>query len=216
MRDDNQTTYTRLLEIMGRGSSLGEHPIGGTYIGVPPGNGFDRICLFEYEKAPQNTFSLAIFAGNTCKQARELYNHFSYAKVIDLEKDGWTVASNFHFAWQRKNILDTRADQALALSEYIAYWSSATGKKNNRLYKRDEFDLLRDTLRAAKMMDDQDIADFSEYFRTHKYQSVITCPGIINRISYPIARLDENTESLAAELKDKMMSLHKIYSRNAR
>ena len=101
---DNKAIYTRILEIMGEGYSLGEHPIGGTYIEFS-GNGFNRICLYEYEKAPKNTFSLAIFAGDTCTQARKLFKHFSYAKVIDLEKGAWFVKSNFHFAWQRKNIL---------------------------------------------------------------------------------------------------------------
>ena len=69
-------------------------------------------------------------------------------------------------------------------------------------------------MRNANMMDDRDIAAFNEYFRTHNYQSAITCPGIINRISYSKERLNENTESLAAELKEKMMALDEIYSQN--
>lgn len=204
-----QTTYTRLLEIMGRGHHFGEHPFGGPYFEFP-GNGFNRIFMVEH----QNTFSLAINAGNTCAQARELYKHFTYAKVIDLEEGGWTLRSNFHFAFQHKNILDTRGDQALALSEYIAYWRSPSGKKNMRLYKKNEFDQLRKILRDANMMDDQDVADFIAYFRTHTYQSVITCPGIINRMTYSKDRLDENIDSLAAEIKEKMMLLVEIYDQN--
>ena len=64
---------------------------------------------------------LMIFAGDTCAQARELFKHFSYAKVIDLENDRWTVSSSFHFAWQRKNILFLNTDKSLALSEFIDY-----------------------------------------------------------------------------------------------
>ena len=114
MRDDKDI-YTRRLEIMGKGYPLGEHPHGGTYIEFP-GNGYKRICLYEYEKAPPNTFSLMIFAGDTCAQARELFKHFSYAKVMDLEKQGWTLTSHFHLAWQRKNIFSSGADKKLDLS----------------------------------------------------------------------------------------------------
>jgi len=39
----------------------------------------------------------------------------------------------------------------------------------------------------------------------------LRCPGIVNRISYSKERLSEDTESLAAELKEKMMSLVEIY-----
>ena len=75
MRDD-KATYTRLLELMRDGYPLGEHPIAGAYIEFP-GTGFHRICLYEYglyehEKAPPNTFSLVIFAGDTCKQENSL------------------------------------------------------------------------------------------------------------------------------------------------
>ena len=58
-------------------------------------------------------------------------------------------------------------------------------------------------MRNANIMDDRDIAAFNEYFRTHKYQSAITCPGIVNHISYSRKRLNEDIESLAAELKEK-------------
>jgi hypothetical protein len=209
MRDDKYI-YTRLLEIMGEGYPLGEHPHGGTYIEFP-GNGFKRICLYEYEKAPPNTFSLMIFAGDTCAQARELFTHFSYPKVIDLEKQGWTLTSHFHLAWQRKNIFSSGADKKLDLSEYIDYWRWALGEGYIRKYHKKEFDILLMRMRNANMMDDRDIAAFNEYFRTHKYQSAITCPGIVNRISYSKERLNEDTESLAAELKEKMMSLVQIY-----
>lgn len=210
---DYKGAYTRLLEMIGDGYSLGQHPIGGTYIGFP-GNGFNRICLYEYEKAPQNTYSLVIFAGDTCAQARELFKHFSSAKVIDLEKAGWTVGSHFHFAWQRKNILFTSGDKSLALNEYIDYWRWASGKGYIRKYKKNEFDLLLKRMRHANVMDDRDFTDFHEYFRTHKYQSAITCPGIINRISYSKEKLDEDIGILATELKEKMISLVEIYSQN--
>jgi hypothetical protein len=210
---DYKATYDRLLEIMGEGYSLGGHPVGGTYIEFP-GNGFNRICLYEYEKAAQNTFSLMIFAGDTCAQARELFKHFSYAKAIDLRKQGWSVTSHFHLAWQRKNIFGTDADKKLDLSEYIDYWRWALGEGYIRKYHKNEFDLLRMRMRNANIMDDRDIAAFNEYFRTHKYQSAITCPGIINRISYSKERLNEDVEILATELKEKMMSLDEIYSQN--
>ena len=130
---DHKETYDRLLEIMGEGYSLGGHPVGGTYIEFP-GNGFKRICLYEYEKAPPNTFSLMIFAGDTAAQAKELFKHFSHAKVIDLEKGGWTVTSHFHFAWQRKNIFNTERDKAVPLSDYIDYWRWALGEGYIRKY----------------------------------------------------------------------------------
>ena len=210
---DYKATYDRLLEIMGEGYSLGGHPVGGTYIEFP-GNGFNRICLYEYEKAAQNTFSLMIFAGDTCAQARKLFKHFSDAKAIDLRKQGWSVTNHFHFAWQRKNIFNTEGDKALALSDYIDYWRWALGEGYIRKYKKNEFDVLLMRMRSANIMDDRDIAAFNEYFRTHKYQSVITCPGIINRISYSKERLNEDVEILATELKEKMMSLDEIYSQN--
>jgi len=89
--------YKKLLESMGFDYPLGEHQLGGSYIEYP-GNGFNRICLFEYKNAPQNTFSLAIFSGDTSRQAKELFRHFSYAKALDLKKKGWTVKSNFHLS----------------------------------------------------------------------------------------------------------------------
>ena len=208
---DYKATYDRHLEIMGEGYSLGGHPVGGTYIEFP-GNGFNRICLYEYEKAPQNTFSLMIFAGDTCAQARELFKHFTYEKATALEKRGWTLRSSFHFAWQRMNIRLTINGDGLKLSEYIEYWRWALGKGYIRKYNKSEFtDILLKRMQDARVMNDRDVADFNEYFRTHKYQSAITCPGIINRISYPKERLDEDTKILAAELKDKVMSLVEIY-----
>jgi hypothetical protein len=205
---DYKETYTRLVKIIGDGYSLGEHS-SGIYIEFP-GNGFERIC-FEYEKTSQNIFSLAIFAGNTCTQARKLYKHFSYAKVIDLEKGGSTVESDFHFMFQSRVILSTKGDKELALSEYIDYWRWALSERYVRKYDKKEFGLLLKRMWNAKVMDDRDIADFNEYFRTRKYQSVITCPGIVNRISYSKERLNEDIESLAAELKEKMMFLAEIY-----
>jgi hypothetical protein len=208
---DYKATYDRLLEIMGEGYPLGEHQNAGTYIEFP-GNGFNRVCLGEYEKAPPNTFSLMIFAGDTCSQARELFKHFSSAKAIDLRKQGWSVTSHFHLAWQRKNIFSADADKKLDLSEYIDYWRWALGEGYIRKYKKNEFDVLLMRMRNAHIMDDRDIAAFNEYFRTHKYQSAITCPGIFNRISYSKERLNDNTESLAAEVKETMMSLVEIYA----
>ncbi len=202
--------YTELLRIMNDSYSLGTHPFGGKYIELP-GNGFHRVCLYEYEKAPQNTFSLMIFAGDTCKQARDLYKHFSPAKALELKNLGWTLRSNFHFAWQRKNIFDTKCDKVLDLSEYIDYWRRALSNGYIRKYNKAEFNLLLNRMRNARVMDDRDIADFHEYFKTRHYQSVITCPGIINRISYPKERLNEGFEVLANELKERMLALVGIY-----
>ena len=210
---DHKATYTRLLEMIGDGYSLGEHPIGGTYIEFH-GSGFNRICLYEYEKALQNTYSLVIFAGDTCAQARELFKHFSNVKALDLEKSGWTIGSHFHFAWQRKNILFTSGDKSLALSEYIDYWRWALAEGYIRKYNKNEFDLLLQRMRHANVMDDRDITEFNGYFRTHKYQSAITCPGIINRISYSKEKLNEDIGILAAELREKMISLVEIYNQN--
>ena len=198
---------------MGVGYSLGEHQNGGTYIEYP-GNGFNRICLYEYENAPQNTFSLVIHSGDTCKQARELYQHFSYAKAVDLEKKGWTVGSHFHLAWQNKNILFTKGDKAMTLSEYIDYWRRELSQGNIRKYNKEEFGLLQRRMREAKVMNEDDIATFDEFFRTHKYQSAITCPGIVNWISYSKERLNEEIEILSAELREKTMSLVEIYNQN--
>jgi hypothetical protein len=200
---DNNSIYTRLIKIIGEGYGLGDHPIGGTYINFP-GKGFNRICLYESEKASENTFSLEICAGDTCAQARELFKHISYAKIKNLEKDGWTIESNFHFAWQRKNVLFTKGDKSLALSRYIEYWIWALDNKHIRQYNRTEFDSLLKELVRANIMDDLDIEKFNEFFRTNNYQSIITCPGIINRINYPKERLNEDVESLAVELKEKM------------
>jgi len=207
------SAYTQLLASMGVGYSLGEHQYGGTYIEYP-GKGFNRICLYEYDNAPHNTFSLVIHSGDTCKQARELYQHFSYAKAVKLEKIGWAVNSNFHFAWQNRNILFTKGDKAMTLSEYIDYWRRALSEGSIRKYNINEFGLLQRKMKEAKVMDVDDIAVFDEYFRTHKNQSAITCPGIANWISYPKARLHEETEILSAELKNKTMSLIEIYNHN--
>jgi hypothetical protein len=205
--------YTRLLEMMGVGHSLGEHPYGGTYIEYP-GKGFNRICLYEYDNAPHNTFSLVIHSGDTCKQAKELYQHFSYAKAVGLEKIGWTIRNNFHFAWQNKNIVSTNGDKALPLREYIDYWSRALREGGIRKYNKNEFGLLQRELAEAKVMDQRDISAFDEFFRTHEYQSAITCPGIINWLSFSKERLHEESEALAAELRDKTMSLIEIYDHN--
>jgi hypothetical protein len=211
--NDHKTIYTKLLEIAGEGYSLGEHSNAGTYIDFP-GNGFNRICLYENEKVPKNTFSLEIVAGDTCTQARKLFKHLSYAKIIDLKKSGWSVESNFHFAWQRKNILFTRSDKSLAISKYIDYWRWALDKGYIRQYNKNEFDLLLKEMRNANIMNNRDIENFTEYFRTHNYQSAITCPAIINRINYPKERLNEDVENLAAQLKEKIIAIHRVYSQN--
>jgi len=212
MRNSN-AAYKKLLASMRVGYSFGEHQKGGTYIEYS-GNGFNRICLYEYENAPQNTFSLVIHSGDTCSQARELFQHFTYAKAVDLEKNGWTVRSHFHLAWQRKNILFTKGDKSLSLREYIDYWRGELSQGNIRQYNKEEFSLLQKKMREAKVMDEYDIAAFNEFFRTHKYQSAITCPGIVNWISYSKERLNEETESLAEELREKTMSLIEIYNQN--
>jgi hypothetical protein len=192
------------------GYPLGEHPIGGAYIEYP-GNGFNRICLYEPKHAPSGTFSLVIYAGDTCKQAKELFKHFSYAKVLELERSEWITKSHFHFAWQRMNLPLSINGGGLTLSEYIEYWKWALREGYIRLYKKGEFDLLLKRMQDSRVMNDVDVASFNEYFRTNKYQSAITCPGLINRISYPIERLDEDAKVLAAELKEKMKLLVEIY-----
>jgi hypothetical protein len=215
---DYKATYTRLLELMRDGYALGEHPIAGSYIEFP-GVGFHRICLYEYglyelEKAPPSTFSLVIFAGDTCKQSRELFKHFSYTKAMALEKSGWSVESSFHFSWQRKKIIFPKGYKKLALSDHIDYWKRALDKGYIRKYNDNEFDSLKEMMSDARIMDERDIEDFDKFFRTHKYKSVITCPGIFNRISYSKERLNEDIEMLAAELNEKKKSLIEIYDQS--
>jgi len=111
----------------------------------------------------------------------------------------------------KKEYFFTEEDNALPLRDYIEYWRWALGEGYIRKYHRNEFDLLLSRMRDARVMDDRDIAGFNEYFRTHKYQSAITCPGITNRISHSKERLNEDFEVLAAELKGRMMSLVELY-----
>jgi hypothetical protein len=222
--------YRKLLESMGVDYPLGEHQWGGYYIDFSGEvKGFNRICLYESENAPgntffspnntfsfpENTFSLVVVSGDTCKQARELYQHFSYEKAVALGKKGWTLENHFHLAWQRKNIIRTKGDKELSLSEYIGYWRRQLNQGNIRQYKKVEFDLLKKMLREAKIMNEDDIVAFDKFFREHKYQSAITCPGIVNWISFPKERLNEKTETLSAELREKTTSLIEIYNQNA-
>ena len=207
---EHKEIYTELLSLMKGDYPLGEHPIGGTYIEYP-GNGFNRICLSEPEHAPAGTFSIEIYAGNTCNQARALYKHISYAKVLDLEKSEWTTKKDFHFTWQRMNLPLNISSDGLSLSEYIEFWRWALREGYIRLYKKSEFDILLNRMQDSRVMNDMDVVRFNEYFKTNKYQSVITCPGIINRISYPIERLNDDTKVLAAELKEKLIILLEVY-----
>jgi hypothetical protein len=207
---EHKEIYTELLSLMMENYPLGEHRIGGTYIEYP-GNGFKRICLYEPKHAPSNTFSLVIYAGDTCNQARVLFKHFSYAKVLELEKSEWITKSHFHFAWQSMNLPLSINGDGLALNEYIEYWRWALKEGYIRKYNKSEFDLLLKRMQDSRVMNNTDIAGFNEYFRVYKYQSVITCPGIINIISHPIERLKEDTKILAAELKEKTMLLFEIY-----
>jgi hypothetical protein len=207
---DYQATYTELLSRMRDSFPLGEHPVGGTYIEYP-GNGFNRICLYEPNHTPPGTFALVIYAGDTCNQARALFKHFSYEKAMTLQKLGWTTRSSFHFAWQRKNIIFLTGHETLALSEYIDYWKSPLGKGYMRKYHKNEFEMLLKGMRDANIMDEEDITKFNDFFRRNKYQSATTCPGIINQVSYSKERLNEDIETLAGELKEKLMSLLEIY-----
>ena len=203
--------YERLLELISEGYPIKDYSYAGRYIEYL-GRGFNRICLYDYEYDPESPlFSLAIHAGDTCAQARDLFTHFSASKVKDLKENGWIVTSHFHFAWQRKNLFNTDGDKALDLSEYIDYWRRVPRKEYIRKYNKDEFGLLLERLKEAKVMNEDDIERFNEYFRTHKYQSVITCPGIVNRISYSKVRLRDDVETLAAELNEKKRKLIEIY-----
>ena len=78
----------------------------------------------------------------------------------------------------------------MAIGKYIEYWRWALDEGSIGQYKKDEFDLLLKEMRDTNIMDNLDIANFNEFFRAHNYQSMITCPGITNRISYPKERLD--------------------------
>lgn len=210
---DYPAIYERLLELISDDHLIKDYSYAGRYI-EHLGKGFNRICLYDYEYDPESPLlSLAIHAGDTCAQARELFTHFSASKVKDLEENGWTVTCNFHFAWQRKNLPLTINSDQLSLSEYIEYWRWALGKGYIRKYNKnkDEFVLLKEIMRDAGIMDEQDIARFDEYFRTHKYQSVITCPGIVNRINFLKERLHDDIETLAAELNEKKRKLIEIY-----
>jgi hypothetical protein len=202
--------YERLLELISEGHPIKDYSYAGRYIEYF-GRGFNRICLYDYEYDPQSPLiSLAIHAGDTCAQARELFTHFSASKVKELEENGWTVTSNFHLAWQRKIIFTTEGDRALDLREYIDYWRRVPSKEYIRKYNKDEFGLLLERMKESKVANRDDIERFNEYFRTHKYQSAITCPGIVNRISYSKERLND-IETLAAELNEKKRKLIEIY-----
>jgi hypothetical protein len=69
--------------------------------------------------------------------------------------------------------------------------------------------VLQEKLRVAKVMNGEDHKNFDEFFRTHKYQSAITCPGIEMWISYSKDRLND-IESLSTELREKTMEFIKI------
>jgi len=207
--------FKKLLKNMGFDFPIGEHQTGGYYIECSGKvKGFNRICLLEYENAPQNTFSLAVFSGDTCAQARELFQHFSYEKAVALEQKGWTVEKHFHLAWQRKIIFRAKGDKALSIDEYIDYWRRELSQGNIRQYKKEEFSLLKKRLRDAKIMNDNDIEYFDEFFRTHNYQSAITCPGIVNWVCYSKEKLNEQTE-ISEELREKAISLIEIYKQNS-
>ena len=203
--------YTDLLGMIKGRHSLGEHPVGGTYIEYP-GNGFNRICLYEAKHARPGTFSLVIYAGDTCSQARALFKHFSYEKALALEERGWTIRSSFHFAWQRKNIIFLTGHEKLDLSNFIAHWKSPLGRGYLRKFHKQEFVMLLKGMRDANMMDEQDIWRFNDFFRRNNYQSATTCPVIINQASYSKERLNGDIKTLAGELNEKLMSLLGIYS----
>jgi hypothetical protein len=211
---DYKAISERLFELISEGYPVKDYSYTGRYIDYL-GKGFNRICIYDYEYDPQSPFfTLAIHAGDTCAQARELFKHFSISKVAALKENEWITTSNFHFAWQRKNIFDPEADKDLDLSEYIDYWRRVPSKEYIRKYGKDEFGLLLKRMREAKVMNEDDIARFDEYFKTHKYQSVITCPGIIHRIKESKEKLDGDLETVAAELNAKKWSLIKIYEQN--
>jgi predicted transport protein len=118
----NSEVYSGLLESMGLGKPLfhnGDTDVT-AYIEYN-GNGFNRICLFEYKKEPQDTFSLVICAGDTCSQAKQLFKYFSESKAEVLKQNGWNIKTNFHLAWQRKNILFAKGYEELSLGEYINF-----------------------------------------------------------------------------------------------
>jgi|GEM_PF-4954488 len=203
--------YSRLLESMELGKPQLHRGVTDVTAYIEyNGNGFNRICVLEHEKAPQNTFSLAISAGDTCTQAKQLFKYFSNAKAEALKQNGWNVEANFHLAWQRKNILFAKGYEELSLGEYISFWRSELKQGHIRKYDREEFGLLQEKLRVAKVMNGEDNKNFDEFFRTHKYQSVITCPGIGIWISYSQDRLND-IESLSTELRDKTLELIKIF-----
>lgn len=204
----NCDEYSRVLECMGLGKPQfhnGDTDVT-AYIEYN-GNGFNRICLFEYEKEPQDTFSLVICAGDTCSQAKQLFKYFSDAKAEAIKQNGWNIKTNFHLAWQRKNILFAKGYEELSLSEYIRFWRSELNQGHIRKYNREEFGVLQEKLRVAKVMNEEDNKKFDEYFRP--YQSAITCPGIVMWISYSKDRLND-IESLSTELREKTMEFVNI------
>ncbi|MFZ4854918.1 MAG: GIY-YIG nuclease family protein [Desulfuromonadaceae bacterium] len=208
---NNCDVYSRLLESM----ELGKPQLHkGLRTGVTAyikyhGNGFERICLYEYDKEPQGTFSLVICAGDTCVQAKQLYKLFSAATAERLKQNGWSIEPNFHLAWQSKNILFAKGNKELSLSEYINFWRHDLCQGSIRQYNIEEFDLLKEKMKVAKVMNEGDINEFNEFFRTHKYQSAITCPGIVVWISYSKDRLSD-VETLSTELREKTMEFIKI------
>ncbi len=133
-----------LIVRISSGREIGHHIVAGPFL-YYPGAGFNRICLVPPNSNSDEDTLFEVVAGDTAKQAKAFYKHFSPEKARQLKELGWNVKSSFHFAWWSKNIFWPDNHKTIQIDDYITFGTWALRESFIRQFERREFRILQES-----------------------------------------------------------------------
>ena len=116
---------------------------------------------------------LKLYPGDSVSQAREFYADVNADRFLGLERLGWKIRPNLHFAFIQKNMYWPKAQRSLA--RYLAFWSEKSAMIQK--WDREYFAELFDRLKLARQLLDEDVIELHTIFLESGRKSLNLCPG---------------------------------------
>jgi hypothetical protein len=144
------------------------------YFELPTGAARQVYLFPQVVEEGEWSLSLTIWPADTVTQARDFFHGLDETAFFGLQRNGWQLKPNLHFAFIQRHI--HWAETRLEIGEYIRYWREL--QNTIRQYRREEFGALFDGLRRDGLISDHDLGVLRQQFIDTNKPSINVCPGV--------------------------------------
>lgn len=167
-----------------------------------------RCALCPNQKGEEVSIELAMWPGDTMTQARSFYKYLAEHGLINflnLENQGWTVKTNFHFGFIQKGF-GHGVRTALSVKDYLKHWVSNARSIEQLLPDEHGFDSAFRRFVVDGLIAETDIAPLSAKAAALGAVNVNVIPGleVIHRWSLAEAvAIDKSGDGMVEEVRRK-------------